>query len=40
MQTEITYLGTGDWRDLPGLSPVIVPLEQDKTEEYFRLRVQ
>jgi hypothetical protein len=35
-----TNLNTSDWRDLPGLSPVVVPLEREKPEEYFRVRVQ
>ena len=35
-----TNLNTLDWRDLPDRSPVAVPLERDKSQEYFRLRVQ
>lgn len=35
-----TNLNTDNWRDLPGFSPVSVPLEREKPEEYFRVRVQ
>lgn len=35
-----TNLNTRDWRDLPGGRPVAVPLEREKPQEYFRLRIQ
>ena len=34
-----TNLATSIWTDLPGVSPVLIPLRPEKKQEYFRVRV-